>query len=849
MSKPQEKQNEVLRKIEEIEARNASLAKYEFIGFEALLDTTGIDDTELHEILESLKQRHLIIWDKTAGVRSRTAHILFSLLNSEARSRTQAPLRNVSDLKYIRYVKQIPRYVVDLNDSTTRAKLDEILGFDEVESESGSVVSTTLAAIAGRFPRISQFQFRSTLKILQMMVKPGPESNVVLVADTGGGKSFAYQLPIMLWILTKKMRAYLSGQKRVGCSALLVFPRNVLAQDQLDEMTSLAQAIERQIDGLSLPSDFREFLAFRIKKDFGQHPRELTAELAAIYGGRPDIIITNTETLKRRLMNPVPHQVYRDGIELVLYDEVHLYHGLHGAFVAGLNARLKAVLPNVPVFVGMSATIARPEKHCQRLFALQARPHLVSDRDDILQKWVVEHHVILKPRAGRPPLGVAIDATSCLLHNRRDGIASIRNIAQEDRPKTICFSDSLDTTGRWTRDQNNLEFLEPRTIPPQDFFRGYPFYCRPASRPNSKPSFGQACIACHEGKDTFCSFCEHYQVGRCWWFSQDSGNAGSWVGVGGSSFGNLHIPNDNIRSRRLTAQEVESWQGGSIYDLYRAEVFHFMGRNRVRVDEVDADNLIATSVLEVGVDFRGVKEIIMFGEIRSPATYKQKSGRGAREGNTTDGLFVMTIVPQMPLANFYYRHFWRLVNPTLTPVPLEPSNPDALKSHGFASVLDYLAKRGVNIFNIIEIKEDQAGIEEEFERALNALRHERMGVEQHVREYLRQTGTTDEDIVRRAVDEAEKLLIDLSEHVELEDTRRKFVSWIFMGSRDPHILRSLHEKILEEYEYQKGFVQSVAGIKKEFGEAKENLERILRELGGMYEPIIGELGLSGWECE
>jgi hypothetical protein len=846
MSKPQEKQDEALRKIEEMEARNASLARYEFIGFEALSDAAGIDRTELREILESLKQRHLIIWDKTAGVRSRTGHILFSLLNSEARSRTQAPLRNVSDLKYIRYVKQIPRYVVDLSDPATRANLDEILGFSEVERESGAVVSTALTAIAGRFPRISQFQFRSTLQILQMIANPGPESNLVLVADTGGGKSFAYQLPMMLWILAKKMRAYLLGQKRVSCSALLVFPRNVLAQDQLDEVTSLAQTIQRQIDGLSLPSDFRDFLAFRIKKDFGQPSRE---EVAASYRGRPDIIVTNTEALKRRLMNPVPHQVYRDGIELVLYDEVHLYHGLHGAFVAGLNARLKAVLPNVPVFVGMSATIARPEKHCQRLFALQARPRLVSDRDDILQKWVVEHHVILKPRAGRPPLGVAIDATSCLLHNRRDGIASIRNTAPDDRPKTICFSDSLDTTGRWTRDQNNLEFLEPRAIPPQDFFRGYPFYWRPASRPNSKPSFEQACAACHEGKDTFCSFCEHYQAGRCWWFSQDSGIAGSWVRVGGSSFGNLHIPNDNIRSRRLTAQEVESWRGGSIYDLYRAELFHFIGRNRVRLDTVDADNLIATSVLEVGVDFRGVKEIIMFGEIQSPATYKQKSGRGAREGNTTDGLFVMTIVPQMPLANFYYRHFWRLVNPTLTPVPLEPSNPDSLKSHAFASVLDYLAKRGVNIFNIIEIKEDQAGIEEEFERALNLLRHERMGVEQHVREYLLKTGTTDEDIVGKAVDEAEKLLIDLSEHVELEDTRRKFVSWIFMGSRDPHILRSLHEKILEEYENQKGYVQSVAGIKKEFSEAKEKLERILRELGGTYEPIIAELELSRWECE
>jgi hypothetical protein len=634
------------------------------------------------------------------------------------------------------------------------------------------------------------------------------------------------------------MRAYLSSKKHVNCSGLLVFPRNVLAQDQLDELKSLAQLIQRQVERLSLPSDFKELLNFRIVRDFGRPGRE---ELASIYESRPDIIVTNTEALKRRLMNPVPHQVYREGIDFVLYDEIHLYYGLHGAFVAGLNARLKTLVPNIPVFVGMSATIAKPEKHCQRLFALQTRPRLIDDREDILQRWVVEHHVILKPRAGRPPLGVVVDTTSCLLHNRRDGVANIRHLPAEERPKTICFSGSLDTTGRWTIDQNDLEFFEPRAIPRQDFYRGYPFYYIPASRPDSSPSFGQACISCHDGKDVICSFCNYYRAGGCWWFSQDSGNPGSWVRIGGGSFGSLHIPNDNIRSRRLTAQEVDSWQGTSIYDLYRTEVFHFIGRNRIRLDEVDADNLIATNVLEVGVDFRGIREIVMYGEIQSPATYKQKCGRGAREGNTIDGLFVMTIVPPMPLANFYYRHFWRLVNPTLSPVPLEPSNPDSLKSHAFSSVLDYLARRDINVFNVIEIREDEVGIEEEFERALNVLRTERPSVEEHVREFLRNTGNVDETIVARAVSEAEKLLIDLSEDIELEDVKKKFVNWVFTGSRDPHVLRKLREKIATEYDSLSGYVQSTTDIERQFNEALEALERTLVKLDGSYAEASSEI--------
>jgi hypothetical protein len=834
----QEKENEVLRKIEEIEGQNVSLARYEFIELEALGTATGIDRSELLEILGLLQQKHLIVWDKKAGVRSRTGHILFCLLNSEARSRNRTPLRNVSDLKYIRYVKQIPRYIVELGELATRAKFDEILKFSEAENESGAVVFAALTALASRFPRISQFQFRSTLQMLQMMATPGPDSNLVLVADTGGGKSFAYQLPLLLWILTKKMYAYLDAKKHVNCSALLVFPRNVLAQDQLEELTKLAQLIWRQIDRLPLPSDFKEFLAFRIRRDFGRPSREKIGE---IYGGQPDIIVTNAEALKRRLMNPVSHQVYKEGVDLILYDEIHLYYGLHGAFVAGLNARLKALLPKVPVFVGMSATIARPEKHCQRLFAIQARPRLINDRDDVLQKWVVEHHVILKPRAGRPPLGVVIDATSCLLHNRRDGMVNVRSNSPEERQKTICFSDSLDTTGRWTYDQNDLEFFQPIPIPPQDFSRGYPFYYRPASRPDSIPSFGQACASCHEGKDIICSFCDHYRAGRCWWFSQDSGSSGSWVRIGGGSFGNLHIPNDDIRSRRLTAQEVDSWDGGSIYDLYRTNVTYFTSRGPMLLDKVNVDNLIATSVLEVGVDFRGIKEIIMFGEIQSPATYKQKCGRGAREGNMTDGLFVMTVVPPMPLANFYYRHFWRLVNPTLVPIPLEPSNPDSLKSHAFASVLDYLAKRGINIFNVIEIREDEAGIEEEFKRALELIRTERSSVEDHVRNFLRNTGTVDEDIVSHAIDEAERLLVDLSEDIELEDVKKKFVNWIFTGSRDPNVLRPLREKIVTEYDNLSVSVRSTTEIERQFSESMRNLEKILKESGGTYDKTAIEL--------
>jgi hypothetical protein len=68
----------------------------------------------------------------------------------------------------------------------------------------------------------------------------------------------------------------------------------------------------------------------------------------------------------------------------------------------------------------MSATIANPQRHCQKLFSISQQPDLITDRGDYLVDHVTEHDVIVKQRAGRSTLGVCTDLTSSLLHNRRE---------------------------------------------------------------------------------------------------------------------------------------------------------------------------------------------------------------------------------------------------------------------------------------------------------------------------------------------------------------------------------------------------------------------------------------------
>ena len=86
-----------------------------------------------------------------------------------------------------------------------------------------------------------------------------------------------------------------------------------------------------------------------------------------------DVIFTNTDSLKKRLYNPICHHTYKYGIDLILMDEIHLSDGLDGAFASGLFKRLSTLLDHYghsPLFVGMSATVNAPDKHCKKLFGL-----------------------------------------------------------------------------------------------------------------------------------------------------------------------------------------------------------------------------------------------------------------------------------------------------------------------------------------------------------------------------------------------------------------------------------------------------------------------------------------------
>ena len=802
--------------LENMEQRKIVVGDFSFVPVNELEREVDVDPTTFRTIINSLRSKRFLIYDPvTDKVKSRTADIIRSLFYTKYISRNRE-VNDVSDVKYIRYKKLVPKYNITLDSKEVKDKVDDILNYSSIEQHFGNVISHSVRSLAQNFPKISNFQLKSMIEILSAL-NDGNQS-VAVVADTGAGKSLAYQLPLFLWILRKKLDAY-SSKKNVNCSGLLLFPRNVLAQDQYDDMIFLACKIKKSLDKLSIPSDLKQLLTFKIEKDFGRARERAIDRVKRIYHGNPDIIVTNPETLKRRLTDPIAHNVYRNHIDLILYDEIHLYHGLYGANISALNARLRNVLPYNPVFVGMSATIAKPEKHCQKLFALRDRPKLITDKQDILEEKTVEHHIIVKPRAGRSPLGVTIDTTSCLLHNRRDGISQARSLPDDERPKSVCFVDSLDIAGRWNHDLNDYEFSYGKDDIPNKFTRSYPIYYAPWS----KDIEIESCEKCKKGEDVLVSCCEYYQNGRCWYFSLDDSNPSAWVRMR-----DKWMPPDSIISKRLTSQEVNLTKINSVYDLF------YMKFNGERIL---ADNIIATPVLEVGVDFKGIHEIIMYGEIRSPVSYKQKSGRGAREGNISDGLFVMTIIPSMPLANFYYRHFYRLVHPSLSPIPLEPSNPDIIKVHAFASVFDYIAKNDIDIFNLLEIKIDETSVETKFEMAREFIQANINDIKDYIRSFLKKFGILSDEISNGAIQSAIDVLNRFCDCIKVEDEEKKLITWLFQSTRNGMRMRRLENVFEEGYSKFDERLHVITNLK---SRGKE-LVQALNSCGGDYEEMINKL--------
>lgn len=182
---------------------------------------------------------------------------------------------------------------------------------------------------------------------------------LVVTTGTGSGKTEAFLAPVLQAAIEDSVRTH----NRPGLVALILYPMNALANDQLE-----------RIDGYLQASGWAGSVAVR------QYNRTTTEpEREAMRKSPPHILLTNYQMLEYLLVRPKDREALFAGhrIRFLVFDEVHTYRGTLGTHVALLVRRLKAHLRHAvpgsppPICVGTSATIKSDNPAAPRDQAVQ----------------------------------------------------------------------------------------------------------------------------------------------------------------------------------------------------------------------------------------------------------------------------------------------------------------------------------------------------------------------------------------------------------------------------------------------------------------------------------------------
>lgn len=214
----------------------------------------------------------------------------------------------------------------------------------------------------------------------------------LISTGTGSGKTECFLYPI----ISQCFRLRDEGAPP-GISAVIVYPMNALAEDQLMRLRSLLAGTgitfamyvgktpeyENEVAGIRLPegssqADYEAKLAqvrARGSSETVYPPEELCSrEAMRRPGGQPRILLTNVKQLELLLTRQKDVELFAGArLDMLVFDEAHTFTGAQGAETACLVRRLRAFC-GVPaqrtVCVATSATIADPkEPEAARHFA------------------------------------------------------------------------------------------------------------------------------------------------------------------------------------------------------------------------------------------------------------------------------------------------------------------------------------------------------------------------------------------------------------------------------------------------------------------------------------------------
>ena len=248
----------------------------------------------------------------------------------------------------------------------------------------------------------------------------------LVATGTGSGKTECFLLPIISRCLQLR-----DESAPAGITAVIVYPMNALAEDQLQRMRALLAGTgvsfgmyvgktprtEADVTGVRLPpgataADYKAKLASmqQQKQDRALHPAEERAcrESMRKPGDQPRILLTNVKQLELLLTRQQDLELFDNALlEYLVFDEAHTFTGAQGAETACLIRRLRAYCGKdeaSTACIATSATIADPVNGLEAGRDFASRFFGVDGSKVALVGESYENDLWGTPRKSSPPL-------------------------------------------------------------------------------------------------------------------------------------------------------------------------------------------------------------------------------------------------------------------------------------------------------------------------------------------------------------------------------------------------------------------------------------------------------------
>ncbi len=221
--------------------------------------------------------------------------------------------------------------------------------------------------------------------------------NIVVTTGTGSGKTECFILPILNYLLREKEAGTLDD----GVRAILIYPMNALANDQMKRLRLILKQYPDITFGVYNSSTQHEDSAGiaeygRVFKDKdGKALRPLKNEAISrktMQNRPPHILVTNYAMLEYMMLRPNDDRVFSGAkLNFLVLDEAHIYRGATGIETSLLLRRLKARIQNATKVqhILTSATLGGKEADQDIISFASTLCDAKFDTDDIIRSKTV----------------------------------------------------------------------------------------------------------------------------------------------------------------------------------------------------------------------------------------------------------------------------------------------------------------------------------------------------------------------------------------------------------------------------------------------------------------------------